>query len=982
MMFLLLLFLLFNSVISMKTVDGVTTIESENCYLPIKNTNIKASPRLCIKSNDDKFGGEYDPEGPQKLRIGLNNDLNIYGVSLSHTFGIVSNGTNTRTKVYVDDIDCDMDKDSFDQFSELMKQCGTTTLRANIEFLGGFQNDSYEIITRGEDVFDCKAELNIYYNTGNENGMDGTIIIRTFGQNSQVYSYNISNITLNVVKSVSFDRGVQAKHVAVSRITNGIFEKMMRRQTTKYLKVPDKLQYKQTTHDLTKFRSPRSVTTTGEANIMYNPSLSETLLNGEPVNIIVGGTSVKSGINPNLFISEVEIIKDNAILKATVKYSRDLSLIITNYTSPINMTEIKDYKNNITYKICSKGKCEGYHLNEEFPTVSFSYINESGTNEITLIEFTFSNSNADYRILSYQNATANDFDYTSFSCPKPKCKKEYNVYLLMPKNCKDKDYFEMILNITKNLYNNEDNISIYDVSYTGMKSYPVRSILTVSSISVLESFYFHNYDFNEGSGIYNVIENTVNITDIIKSFDSLIKNEHNKYIDHNKDNITIGLFYTNMTLFYDEYVSEFMKTNNMKYIFLYDSEDVKYNRDDDEFKKITTYGSLKTSFDINDLTNVTSQVIDITPVVDTIQQLIPGRNCTFDYKDDCDSGCLGFCGCNKECHCPDCVKYDESCIDVKCETDKTNSTGCVIKDVVCQSSECFNVNMNNNTIGCCEYTKACNACQEQRDINGTCHCVNKHTITCNACQEQQDINGTCQCVAKNCSSSDSCYIGLCNSITGKCDTNPNNTFIKYCKDMYDSINSYGICENSKCVKVDINTSPCKKNPSFVSECKSRSNACETYDCEDSNGEAVCVKNWEMSVSSDPCLNQHCDPIKGLISNPVKQYYKDCYLYQCNNRNYKRIYSCNEHSRCFNYNCINNTCVGSPKCPEYEMVNGVINKCRILKYCDEVRGCIYKNVEDTDGECVESSKYTVSIFPIVSSILLGIVMLLILLCIIL
>ena len=81
-------------------------------------------------------------------------------------------------------------------------------------------------------------------------------------------------------------------------------------------------------------------------------------------------------------------------------------------------------------------------------------------------------------------------------------------------------------------------------------------------------------------------------------------------------------------------------------------------------------------------------------------------------------------------------------------------------------------------------------------------------------------------------------------------------------------------------------------------------------------------------------------------------------------------------------CINNTCVGSPKCPEYEMVNGIINKCKILKYCDEIEGCIYKNVEDTDEECVESSKSTVSIFPIVSSILLGIVMLLILLCIIL
>ena len=950
MMFLLLLFLLFNSVISMKH------------FLPIKNTNIKANPTFYIRSNDDKFGGEYDPEGPQrKLRIGLNNDLNIYGVSLSHTIGNVSNGTNTSTRVYVDDIDCDMDVDSFYQFSDLMKQCGTTTLRANIEFLGGFQNDSYEIITQGEDIFDCKADLNIYYNTGNENGMDGTIIVRTLSQNSQVYSYNISNITLNVVKSVSFDQYIPTKQVEVSKMTNNEGNARAIRQTSKYLKVPDKLQYKQTTYILnnqtTNIRSPRSVTTIGEVNIMYNPSLSEMLLNNEPVGIIVGGTSINGGINPDSFISEVEIIKDNAILKATVKYSRDLSLIITNYTSPINMTEIKDYKNNITYKICNEGKCEGYHLNEEFPIVSFSYINESGTNEITLIKFTFSNSNADYKILSYQNATANDFDYTPFNCPKPKC-RAFNIYLLMPKYCKNNDYFKMIINILENLNIEEYDINMYEYAYKGNGIYYIcdasHNRYYVGAIEYLRDHVFLDdaVHFDYCKTIYP------NIHDIINDVKEKDEKQYH-FINPKEDNIMIGLFYTNMTLNYDKYVSDFMKTNNMKYIFLYKGDVVKYNRDDDEFKEITTYGNLSTSFDINDLTDNTSNVIDITPVVNTIQQLIPGKNCTFDYKDDCDSGCLGFCGCNKECHCPDCVKYDEYCIDVKCETDKTISTGCVIKDVVCQSSECYNVNMNNNTIDCCEYTNACNACQEPRDVNGICHCV-----------------------AKNCSISDSCYIGFCNSITGNCETKPNNTFIKYCKDKYDSVNSYGICENSKCVKVDINTSPCKKNPSFVSECKSRSNACETYDCEDSNGEAVCVKNWEMSVSSDPCLNQHCDPIKGLISNPINQYYKDCYLYQCNKGKYKRIYSCNEHSICFNYNCINNTCVGSPKCPEYEKVNGIINKCRILKYCDEVRGCIYKNVEDTEGECVKSSKSTVSIFPIISSILLGIIMLLILLCIIL
>ena len=48
------------------------------------------------------------------------------------------------------------------------------------------------------------------------------------------------------------------------------------------------------------------------------------------------------------FTSDVEINKDNSILKANVKYSSDLSLMITEYTDPISMIEIKDYKDAIS----------------------------------------------------------------------------------------------------------------------------------------------------------------------------------------------------------------------------------------------------------------------------------------------------------------------------------------------------------------------------------------------------------------------------------------------------------------------------------------------------------------------------------------------------------------------------------------------------------------------------------------------------------
>ena len=94
------------------------------------------------------------------------------------------------------------------------------------------------------------------------------------------------------------------------------------------------------------------------------------------------------------FISDVEINKDNSILKANVKYSSDLSLMITEYTDPISMIEIKDYKENVKYKYCSS--CESLYLNEIFPDISFVYSN----NKIT--EFTLSNSNAIYKVNTFK----------------------------------------------------------------------------------------------------------------------------------------------------------------------------------------------------------------------------------------------------------------------------------------------------------------------------------------------------------------------------------------------------------------------------------------------------------------------------------------------------------------------------------------------------------------------------------------------------
>ena len=124
------------------------------------------------------------------------------------------------------------------------------------------------------------------------------------------------------------------------------------------------------------------------------------------------------------FISDVEIHKDNSILKANIKYSSDLSLMITEYTDPISMVEIKDYKENVKYKYCSS--CESLYLNEIFPDISFVYSN----NKIT--EFTLSNSNAIYKVNTFkENVDLSEFDYSYMSCPKPICKRIVDIVFVL-----------------------------------------------------------------------------------------------------------------------------------------------------------------------------------------------------------------------------------------------------------------------------------------------------------------------------------------------------------------------------------------------------------------------------------------------------------------------------------------------------------------------------------------------------------------------
>lgn len=407
---------------------------------------------------------------------------------------------------------------------------------------------------------------------------------------------------------------------------------------------------------------------------------------------------------------------------------------------------------------------------------------------------------------------------------------------------------------------------------------------------------------------------------------------------------------------------------------------------------------------------------DYSSLNNILSQLITETCSKMDLKEDCNNDCLGFCGYNKKCYCPTCESFNKTCIKNECVVDENNigSTGCVIKEVECSVNKCQRVNKNNNTKGCCEYSDiVCNdhniCTKDYCDVNigcvykedemiyddnnsctidkcenniitheildickpkDLCHvvetpCESISDLYCKPatfkdkciCEDSCEIpecnieTGECTCIKKDCSISDNCVIGYC--LDGVCYTKQNITKINECYELYNSDCSYGECRDSQCVKVDIECSTCQENKTFVEECESLNNACEKYKCKDVEGEAVCEKYWEMSVSSDLCLREYCDPIEGLKNNPLIDYEENCYHYHCENGEYKKINKCNDDSLCLKYDCINNSCISISKCPQYETKDGKVNKCRILKYCDDYKGCIYEDTECKSGKCFES-----------------------------
>lgn len=810
------------------------------------------------------------------------------------------------------------------------------------------------------------------------------------------------------------------------------------------------------------------------------------------------------------FKSDVEIISNNAILKAMVKYSSEEKLIIYEYSSPIKMTEIRDYKENIKYKYCSK--CESYYLNGDFPTVQFMRFNDK------VEEFIFYDSADIYKVINFtENIESSEFDYSYMSCPQPVCKRVVDIVLILDESGSIAEMeWEQLLDFCVNIVKSYDiGLDAAQFAIVGFAGFGRLHLdLTFRKETIIDKLndlrykqlrggtctgcglmiaknIFENHKIDYRTLHYNPEHLIITITDgEVSAPDYRICRKTTTTSYHNFcvgccsredpirrtcwNNVNSPCF-TNMTFKtinkdcssqsvckngiygYNGYfcsgcwcdstcsyiVCDNCKLNNYakrcaEYKYGVEACEYAYggyinplNNFTDSCKEIKKDARLTSiaigvgEYDEKQLKEIASTVqgmqtvfklSDFSSLNNILNQLITESCSKVELKNDCNSDCLGFCGCDKKCYCPECIKFNESCVINECNVDSNNivSTGCVIKEKECKNNKCQIMTKNNNTKDCCIYQDIiCNdhtictkdlcdpdiGCifkedKEIYDDNNSCtidKCENnKITNTlidfCNPPDLCHIIDQPCVSVSftycqpaifkEKCKCNNTCDIPKCDIETGVCSCEPINCdvsdscLIGYCLDgkclvkdnitklnechsLYKSDCSYGICSKGECLKVDIKCSECQKNKTFIEECERKNNKCQSYKCQDINGRAECVKYWEMPISDDKCLNEYCDPLEGIKYNKKEDYQEDCKYYKCINGTYEITNLCRENDKCMNYLCINETCFYNSICPQYETINGKENKCRILKDCDTSLGCIYEELICETGLCYNS-----------------------------
>lgn len=839
------------------------------------------------------------------------------------------------------------------------------------------------------------------------------------------------------------------------------------------------------------------------------------------------------------FVGDVDIYQNNAILKAKFYYSDELKVLRYDYSDPIQMIELRDYKENIKYKYCSN--CEAIYFLDDFPilkteTTDIKTIDEnlntkySRVSDIVeyliyndkgeLVEFKFNN--AVYKITNYQTLTdTTKFIYSDFtdSCPQPVCKRVVDIIFILDESgsIAEEEWDQTIYFCINIVERYELGFDAAQVGIVGFGDFGIKHLdLTSNRDVVINKLHeirtkqlrggtctgcglmiaktmFDNSKLTTRGQQYNPEHLAITITDgevADPDYKTCIKTKIGSYYnfcvgccsrsDPNRpycwDTIS-STCVTNKTF----KIQSGSKCNNIKACskgthtqdgydckncwcdsecstivcdscstykystrcrqMRYDVEGCKVNgggyvnylenftNSCNEIKKDDRLLSIAIgvgSYNEVQLKQISTSLIGIQTIFklsdysglnDVLNQIITESCQKIQTTDDCNLDCLGFCGCNKKCYCPNCETYSENCVYNKCEVDDNNigSTGCVIKDVECKTDLCHTYKKNNLTFGCCEYNEI--SCEDDKfctvnkcdpligciteinetkceDFNGCtidkcdnnsgctnelmdycsppdlctiidipCHSINQYTCTpatfknkCN-CLDPCNIpvcdkeTGECKCEPMNCDLNNSCFIGYC--LDGKCVSKQNKTKIEECQNNNDDC-SYWYCEDSECKKQDIKCTACQVNKTFVEECENQSNKCVRYKCVDIDDEPICQEYWKMEINEDPCFGETCDPELGLISKPMDlTYSENCHIYECKNGIYEDVGVYPNETLCYSYECVNNTFKPLFKCSEYLTINSEVDKCQVLKECDDLKGCVYESVECLTDKCHDS-----------------------------
>lgn len=308
--------------------------------------------------------------------------------------------------------------------------------------------------------------------------------------------------------------------------------------------------------------------------------------------------------------------------------------------------------------------------------------------------------------------------------------------------------------------------------------------------------------------------------------------------------------------------------------------------------------NISTIFQVNDYSNLKDILGSL------IKETCKSANIT---TSTCSSNCLGFCGCNDTCICPNCyVDEDNECSITTCEVINNYSNGCTKIDILCNQSldNCYE-SICIPEIGCSSYL---NPPMVTVDCNYPLCINNQWTIAQN----------NSYCVSNN-----KCKNGYCDIINGcifesvKCPVDFNKCHNYICDENIGCILNKIQCDNSdKChpQKCEPDTGLCI----VIEEIKCETNnSCEIAQCNSNSG--ACIYQQVLCDDNNPCTNDYCNPINKITYECIHEYF-DCGL-------------------CENYTCdqpIDNLCITS-ECrldTNYEPYCHFITKQKPAEFCKE------------------------------------------------